>query len=524
MKKTLIGSAAAVLTAAAVIGTPFYLGAKAKQSLETQHKILAETFFFDVVSHQYQSGWLESTETTVLRFHPNVLANMGAHIPDNVRAVLEKPITMVNRVRHQPFANGIRPVRAVVDTQFKYDPEAKKTLARFFGDQEPLTLHNVIRLDGSGELSASVAPFDYEELSGIKLDWKGLSGIINYQAGFNAYQTKISIPSFNATLADKGSLNMSGLDISADSHTASDGKTALGSSRTTLSRFNVEWKSGMDYSIRLNDLINMVTDLQIGAFINPRGTIAPNRISVENLRYTTETAEPEPGYLNTSGAFAFDKLHYGDTVYGPLEADVAANHLNAGSLNALKARWQQIAAEKQTDAESRQNQLLAAVRSEGAPLFTDNPVFELRKFSFTTPTGHINTKGRLQFDGLLAADLNNISPMLAKMKAELDLDVSQNLIEDFAVTQARGLFATENPDSPQEQQEVSDTIRLLMQQSLQNMAQDGYITQENGAVKTRLAVSANTVSLNGKRFKAKADEDLFADLEDNAAPAAASAP
>ena len=56
------------------------------------------------------------------------------------------------------------------------------------------------------------------------------------------------------------------------------------------------------------------------------------------------------------------------------------------------------------------------------------------------------------------------------------------------------------------------------------MAQDGYITQENGTVKTRLAVSANTVSLNGKRFKAKADEDLFADLEDNAAPAAASAP
>ena len=58
----------------------------------------------------------------------------------------------------------------------------------------------------------------------------------------------------------------------------------------------------MDYNIKINDLINTVTDLQIGAFINPRGTIAPNKISVDNLSYATETSEPEAGYLNTNSA------------------------------------------------------------------------------------------------------------------------------------------------------------------------------------------------------------------------------
>ena len=90
-EKLFIGGTAAALIAAAGISTPFYLGNQAKQSLETQHRILADTFFFDVVSHQYQSGWLESTETTVLRFHPTVLANLGNNIPDNIRAVLESP-------------------------------------------------------------------------------------------------------------------------------------------------------------------------------------------------------------------------------------------------------------------------------------------------------------------------------------------------------------------------------------------------------------------------------------------------
>ena len=208
MKKLFIGGTAAALIAAAGISTPYYLGNQAKQSLETQHRILADTFFFDIVSRQYQSGWLESTETTVLRFHPTVLANLGNNIPDNIRAVLEKPITMINHVRHQPFANGIVPVRAVVETEFQYDPEVKKTLTRFFGEQIPVKLHNVIQLNGSGTLTIAVAPFDYEELSGIKINWQGLTGNINYQKGYASYTTQLAMPSFQAILADKGSLKI----------------------------------------------------------------------------------------------------------------------------------------------------------------------------------------------------------------------------------------------------------------------------------------------------------------------------
>ena len=387
MKKLFIGGTAAALIAAAGISTPFYLGNQAKQSLETQHRILADTFFFDVVSHQYQSGWLESTETTVLRFHPTVLANLGNNIPDNIRAVLEKPITMINHVRHQPFANGIVPVRAVVETEFQYDPEVKKTLTRFFGEQIPVKLHNVIQLNGSGTLTIAVAPFDYEELSGIKINWQGLTGNINYQKGYASYTTQLAMPSFQAILADKGSLKIENLTLNANSYNSKDGKTTLGSSTTNLAHFDVAWNEGMDYNIKINDLINTVTDLQIGAFINPRGTIAPNKISVDNLSYATETSEPEAGYINTAGKFSFAKLNYGDSAYGPLNIDIAANHLNAGSLNALKARWQQIATEKQMPPEEQQKHILAAVRNEGAALFTDNPQLEIRTFSFTTPTG-----------------------------------------------------------------------------------------------------------------------------------------
>ena len=110
--------------------------------------------------------------------------------------------------------------------------------------------------------------------------------------------------------------------------------------------------------------------------------------------------------------------------------------------------------------------------------------------------------------------------MLAKMQAELNLDVSQNIIEDFAITQTRGLFAMENPNSAQEQKEVDDTIRLLTSESLKTMIQDGYIASENGAIQTQLTVADNQIKLNGKPFHLQANEDVFADLEsDTSAPA-----
>ena len=522
MKKTLIGATAAVLIAAGAVGTPYYLGSKAEQSLAVQHRALANTFFVEIVSHDYQRGIFQSTETTVLRIKPTVLANLSRHMPDNIRTILEKPITLINHVKHQPFANGWLPVRAVVDTDFQYDSAVQKTLARFFGNQTPVSLHNVIDLSGSGNMQIRIAPFDYEELSGIKLNWQGLTTDVAYQDQFSEYRTHWMVPALKATLADKGSLNAEQLDITSISRTASDGETILGQLQTTLGKFDVAWQNGVDYNIRLNDLVNMVTDLQIGAFINPNGTIAPNHISVRNLKYSTQINEPKTGYLDTQGVFSFAQLQYGDNQYGPLNIDVAANHLNSGSLNALKSRWQQIISEKHSDEEQRQL-LLAAVRKEGAPLFTDNPIFLLKKFQFVTPTGHLNAQGKMQFNGLQQSDLNNISPLIAKMQAELNLDISQKFIEEFAIAQLRNLFTVEDSTSEQEQQDISDTIRLLTNNTLQDMTREGYLHQDNGSVKTQLLIANNLITLNNKTLQTQSDEDLFADLNDNALPEKASA-
>lgn len=516
MKKILFAAVPVFAVAAAAL--PYYLGGKAQESLDAQHRVLAETFFVEVVSRDYQRGWFSSEETTVVRLKSGMLAKLDGQLPDNVKILFDKPITLKNHIKHGPFADGISPVRATVQTEFVYDAEVQKTLARFFGDKTPVSARNVIKLGGQGSFHIAVSPFDYEELSGIKLKWQGMNADFDYEKSFDTYTARYSLPGLSAQLADKGSLNAQDISIHTESRPGSHGIT-LGKSESRLGKFEVQWSGDIAYNIRLNDLVNMVTDLQIGAFINPNGSIPPSRISVENLAYSTQTDEAEQGFINSRGRFTFEKLHYGETQYGPLNIDIGAEHIHSESLAALKQRWQQIAAEKQPESQS-DDLLLAAVRKEGAGLFTNNPKFHIHAFSFTAPSGHIKAGGQIALNGLAAADLNDAGAIVRKTSAELDFDISQTLLEEFAITQARSLFTVEDPTSEKEQQEISDTIRMLAADTINTMTAEGYLKKENGAVQTHFSLAENKIALNGKPFDIQSDEDAFAELEAQTAPEA----
>lgn len=531
-KKIAIGTIAAT-TLALFFGTPLYLGMKAEQSLNEQHQILADTFFLEVENRSYDRGWFSATETTVLRFKPSVLANASKHIPSNIKTVLDKPITMVNRVQHGLFADGLTPVRAVVSTEFQYDPEVQKVLARFFGDQIPVTMKNTIALNGNGKLDVQIAKFDYEELSGIKLNWHGMQSHMDYEAGFKAYTTHFDIPHLKAVLADKGEISIDKVQISSRTHSGSQ-DISLGSSETKLGQFNVAWKENIDYNIRLNELVNTVTDLQIGAFINPTGSIPPSNISVSNLSYTTQTDEKD-GFINSQGKFAFDKLQYGNDSYGPLTIDIAAEHLEAKSLATIKKSWRDLSA-KQVEDDKMQEEILAVVRKDGVGLFTNNPVFKINQFDFTAPSGYIKTNGQVAFNGVQAADLDDFSVLLKKMNVDMKFDISKSLIEQFAISQARGLFGApqegqegssnenENASKMNEsaQKDVDDTIRLMIGGMVDTMTGEGYLTQNNNAVQTSLLIQNNEIKLNGKAFTVQSDEELLAEITADDEIAAAS--
>ena len=495
MKKYLISTVAVAI--AAGLGAPYYFGIKAEETLTAQQKLLQESGFLTVESHQYDRGWFGATETTVIRLKPTLLQNTQQYLPDNLKTVLQEPITVVNHVSHGPFAGGFG-TQAHVETEFKYHPETEKVLSRFFGQQAPLTMSNTIYFGGSGKLQLSVPAFDYEELSGIKLSWKGLSGNTDYEKDFQSYRHDYTAPSLQLKLADKGDVSMENLHFQSET---SDGlnKLSLGKSSITLDKFLLQWKENIDYNVKLNELINLVTNLQIGAFINPTGSIAPSKIEVSKLKFDTNTNEVDK-FINSEGRFQFEELVYGEDKYGPLDINVAAEHLDGKGLQALKSKLAEVANKKMSE-EEIQNALLQTAKNEASGLFTNDPVLNVKTFKFIMPQGQVDVSGKLAFKGLAAKDLNSLSEMLKKTHADFNVSVPKKLLEQMAINQARSLFSVNAEDEEAGRagiEDINETLRLMVDSTVKSMAQEQYLTLEENNIKTHLTLQNNELKLNGK--------------------------
>ncbi len=526
MKKSLWAASCTVVAVAALAGgAPYYLGIKAEQSLSRQHEMLAQTSFLQIESRDYRRGWFSSTETTVVRFKPTFLAQIQDKLPDNLKTVLQQPITLTNRVRHHLFADGVIPVRAAVDTEFTFQPETEQILQRFFGKQQPVTLHNVIKLDGSGKMDWQIPAFKYEELSGIAIDWQGLQGETDYARHFSSYQTVMDNPGMKITLADKGSAAYTGLSIRTHTEEGRQG-LSLGDSEVKVAEVALEWKDSIQYDIKLNELINLVSDLQVGSFLNPYGQIAPSQVKLQSLHMSTKMSEAGQ-WINTEGRFGFDKLSYGDEHYGPLAIEATAEHLDAASLLALKNRRDELISQ-QLNEEQMREALLAAIRNEAAGLFTNDPVITLKRFDLTMPQGKVSSSGVLKFSGLTAPDLNDFNAMMRKTDADFSINMPQKLIEQLAVAQAKNYISVD-PEAGDAEMEISEAVRIWLDSMLTAMAEQGYLKLDQGQVSTRIEVHNNTLSMNGKRIESQADANLLPDSslmeeDEAAAPASAATP
>ena len=391
-------------------------------------------------------------------------------------------------------------------------------LKRFFGERVPLTLGNTINFDGSGRLNLDIPAFDYDELSGIALNWKGLTGQTDYTAGWKTYKSGYTAPLLHIKLADKGDIVMEDLRIASDTREG-QGKLALGSSSLTLGRLSLQWQQGIDYNLRLNELVNLVTDLQIGAFINPTGTIPPSKITVEKLSFDTQMNE-ENGWANSEGRFRFDKLAYGDDTYGPLDISVAAEHLHTESLLAFKNKLAALAAKNMSEDEIRADPARHRPQRSLRPLHPATPI-KLRAFDFAC---------RRQSPRRRANHLQRPHPQrFGRHRLHPQKNAGRLQIQP-ARAPARKHRRQPRPQPVHRQprrrsrrhagiEDIHETLRAMVRSTVNSMAADGYLKLDDDDISTRLRLENGKLTLNGKILEPEPDTD-FDDEEADAETAA----
>ncbi len=497
MKKTLVLGLVGLLAFLVLFfgALPFYLGIKAQDTLTEQNKLLSENAYLEVQSHTYDRGWFSSKEETVIRLKPRFIKPYADMLPENLAAISNSSITIINTVKHGPWAGGAF-ARANVKTEIVYSPEVSKHLTRFFGEKRPLSMTNHLNLFGGGQLKLSIPAFDYEELSGIKIVWQGLDTGIDYQGNFDAYDVLSKIPGIKIQLADKGEISFNNLYFA--SHTEESlSKVAIGESQFKLDELKIQWNEALNYDIRLNELLNLLTDLQVGAFINPNGSLKASSVLVKGIEFSTSMDETDQ-FIDATGGLKFASLQYGKDVYGPLDLLVKASHLEAPSLFALRQRMSAITSSG-LPANQLQDAIVAAARKEGLGLFTNNPVFTLERFDLTMPEGQFKATGSMVFNQLNAEDLNSFNAMIAKTDANFTLSSPQRLLESLAEAQASKLFSIDSEmDNAPSNDEIQETARMMVDAMIQGMAREGFLTVEDGQIKTTIQVKNNQLFMNEK--------------------------
>jgi len=504
LQKQRLTFAAAILGGLFVLygGAAYWAGIKAEETLEEQHRMLATLPLFKVKSHTYDRGWFSSQETTELVFNRRLTGPYEGMLPDNVRALLGSTIRFTNTVKHGPLPGlgsfDLRPARALVTTQFDMSESTKKTLALFFGDKEPITVINRLGFGGGGELKVNVPNFDYEEaLSGVKVKWQGFNLTVDYQQGFKQYQTEAVSPSFSLEAASKGTVHFDGVRYVSDIRPGVTG-VKLGTSELTVNNVQLNWKDSIPYSIKLNDLVYLLTRMHVGEFINPSGEFKPSSVTLKGLHYQIVTSEEDP-FVNSRGKLGFDTFSYNDQVYGPMRLDVSANHLHGPTLVKLDQAIAQLPIEGM-DAATLRKSYIGTIKKYGIPLLENDPRLVVNEFYLKMPSGEATLKGQLALKGFHEADLKDPITVLKRFQVNADVSLPRQTLENLVVTQARNLFTVDQSAEDQPNlNEIDDLAKNLLDNQLAQWTDQGYIRVDGGQLSTRIDYHDGELRVRDKR-------------------------
>ncbi|QLI82246.1 YdgA family protein [Chitinibacter fontanus] len=464
-RKVIAGSALSLLVlSAGYLGGSYYAGQAVETTMLKQHDWISKLPYFIVKSHQYQRGWLSSTETTTLQVNPELY-----------RFLLEKEgeklqmfeVTYTNHVQHGPLPllgqfNPL-PYKAVVRTEFKYSEDTQKFLAKFFGEQKPISIENRIAFNDDGVMKITVPSFDYEEaLSGVKAKWQGLDATLDYGGDFNRVKFDATIPGLSGEAKNKGSFALKGLSINLNQSKGANG-IMIGSNIAKVAQFDLNMLEGN-----------------------------PLKLQLENLMYQGKVSEAGE-FINGSAQLDLSKLLLNDKPYGPAVLIAEANHLHGKTLAKISDEVTLLQKQKLTR-DQLTEALTKLAKIHGLPLLKNDPEFAIKKLEVKLPNGQIHFSGSVGLKGFVEADLDKPVDLVKKLDAKADFAIPRKVVETLVMWQARNMFSGSNGDAGDVNHADIDFLAAQFVEGQINKLADQNLIRVNGELLSAKA------SLKGGKF------------------------
>lgn len=464
-RKIVLGSAAAVATAGVLwVGGAFFAGKGVEATLDKQYKWLADQPYFIVKSRSYERGWFSSTESVTLTLNPQIyrffLEKEGTALP-----VFE--VSYTNRVLHGPFPKigqfSLLPAKAVVQTEFRFAPEAQKWLSRFFGAQKPVEMENRIGFNNDGEISIKVPGFDYEEaIAGINAKWQGMTMRVDYSEDFSRVKLAAQAPGLAVAAKDVVNFGFNGLDLAVE-HARGKAGLMLGETRANLA--------------------NLTLDLP---------GEEPLKVELEKLAYVGKLNE-SGDFLNGEAGINLAKLGLNGTSYGPAEIQAEASHLHGPTLAKLNEEFIKLQ-KRPLKRDELAGEAVKLAKDHGMPLLTHDPHFGIRKLEVKLPKGMIKFSAGFGIKGFKEQDVEQPVELLRKISAKVDLSVPRENLEILVRGLVRLRFGLDANTAAAA--DLDDLIWQYIDGEISNLIEQKYINVDGDTLSTTAVFENGKYILN----------------------------
>ncbi len=446
----------------ALLGLPYYFGIQAEKTYHSITEDYSASEHLTILAQDYRKGWLDSKAKTVF-----VLKN-----GDDELIKLEQNDT----IYHGPIPlklifngqSGIKPVMAVIESRIVFTPVKESEYSEIIRKLPPANMFTTLSLDGSGTTQISMAGVDTKPGGdGEKLQWSGLSGVVNFSRDFKEV---------NSTITSAG-LTLDGKDVKVSV------SGVQGNSKLNYKTEGYKYPTG-EGTFTIEEITLQTKDEETGEEEN---------IEIKGIEIAG-SSEVKTGTIDTTHSLGFQELEVGGNKYGPGIYELAIRNIDVASWAEIQALLDKSQQEEQTE-ESRE--LFMAELAKVLPgLIRKSPEIELTKLSVTTDRGSLNGHAVISING---SNLDN--PELASnplflitaVKASAEVTVSKPLLES-AFTDYK-------------QEEISDDYKEL-EKKLPPEEEIRDMAEKSASEEIKRLLDQNILTSNADNYDIKASYEL----------------
>lgn len=451
-------TAALIVIAAGYPASSWYFGGQ----IETAHRQIdahiATLPFVKLVSHDYERGLFDARETIVIEV-PGAFAR-GAGDSKPVRIVLK------NVIQHGPFPGFATFATGRVTSVVEFDEEIQKKVLEAFDGKPAVEIQTVYGF-GDGHFTLVSPAFRFDLPGGTErppLTFSGdgleLSGEFNRELA--RYSVRGGAPRFEMSDPEGRRMALNGLQIDAQQQRLfPDELLFVGSQRFSLAGLEID----------------------PGANGNED---EPPKLALKDIKYEVD-AQASGEFIDVSARTGATGLRIGEEEHGPVAYDYSLKHLHARTLGTLTRKLSSMDPETLRN-QKRLSKAFEPMKGDFIALLTNGAILSVDRVVFRLPEGEVGFNASFKLDGGKAEDFNSTLRLLGKLDTTAELSLPGKSIGALL-----GDLDAENEEEAQTRVQTAEEI-------ITRLVRQGYVTDENGLLRTRLVFSKGQLLLNDKPF------------------------